>query len=61
VLTGILTDSRKPLSSRELAAQILASGYRSDSQKFVKVVSVMLTKMANVEHVPDKGYRLKKT
>jgi hypothetical protein len=61
VLTGILTNSRKPLSARELAAQILASGYRSDSKKFVKVVAIMLSKMANVEHMPQKGYRLKKT
>jgi hypothetical protein len=61
VLTGIFKNSHKPLSARELAAQILASGYRSNSKEFVKVVSIMLTKMANVEHVPEKGYRLTKT
>jgi len=60
VLTGILKNSRKPLSTRELSEQILASGYRTDSEKFVKVVGSMLGKMANVEHVADQGYRLKK-
>src|SRR5262249_27227688 len=60
VLTGILQNSRKPLSVRELVEQILASGYRSDSKKFVKVVRTQLRKMTNVERVPDKGYRLKK-
>jgi hypothetical protein len=60
VLTGILQNSRKPLSAGELAEQILASGYHSDSKKFVKVVRTLLQKMANVERVADKGYRLQK-
>jgi Fe2+ or Zn2+ uptake regulation protein len=60
VLTGILKNSRKPRSARELSEQIQASGYRTDSEKFVKVVGSMLGKMKNVERVPDKGYRLKK-
>lgn len=60
VLTGILKNSRKLQSARELSEQILASGYRTDSEKFVKVVGGMLGKMKHVERVPDKGYRLKK-
>jgi DNA repair exonuclease SbcCD ATPase subunit len=60
LVTNILKVSRKPVSARELAEQILASGYHSDSKKFVKVVSIMLWKIDNVEHVPDQGYRLKK-
>jgi hypothetical protein len=60
VLTGILMNSRKPLSAGDLAEQVLASGYRTDSKKFVKVVRIQLEKMANVERVPDKGYRLRR-
>jgi hypothetical protein len=60
VLTDVLTNSRKPLSTRELADQIRATGYHSTSKNFVNVVSVQLSKMPNVERVPDKGYRLKK-
>lgn len=60
VVTGILKNSRKPLSTRELADQIRATGYHSDSKDFVKIVGNMLSKMDNVEGVPDKGYRLKR-
>jgi hypothetical protein len=60
VLTGMLQNHRKPMTVGELAEQILASGYRTDSKKFVKVVRMQLRKMATVERVPDKGYRLKK-
>jgi DNA repair exonuclease SbcCD ATPase subunit len=59
-VTAVLMNSRKPLSTRELAEQIRATGYHSDSKNFVKVVGLMLSKMENVERVPDKGYRLKK-
>jgi hypothetical protein len=61
VLTNLLKKSNKLLSGSELAEQALAAGYRSNSPKFVDVVWAMLSKMDNVEHVPDKGYRLKKT
>ena len=60
VLTGILRSSRKPLSGSELAEQALAAGYQSGSKKFVDTVWAMLGQMDNVEHVPEKGYRLKK-
>jgi hypothetical protein len=60
VLTGILKNKGKPMSARELAEQILASGYRSDSKKFVKVVRTQLRKMANVQRMPDQEYRLQK-
>ena len=59
VLTDVLTNSRKPLSTRELTDQILATGYHSTSKNFLNVVSVQLSKMPNVERLPDKGYRLK--
>jgi len=60
VLTAVLTNGRKPLSARELADQIRATGYHSTSKNIVNVVSAQLSKMHNVEHMPDKGYRLKK-
>ena len=60
VLTSILKSSRKPLTGTELAEQALAAGYQSNSANFVDTVWAMLAKMDNVEHVPDKGYRLKR-
>jgi hypothetical protein len=60
VLTGILQNRRQPMTVGELAEHILATGYRTDSKKFVKVVRIQLRKMATVERVSDKGYRLKK-
>lgn len=60
VLMAVLTNSRKPLPARELADQIRATGYHSTGKSFVNIVSAQLSKMHNVEHVTDKGYRLKK-
>lgn len=61
VLTSILKSSRKPLSGSELAQRALAAGYKTVSAKFVDSVWSLLGQMDNVEHVPQKGYRLKKT
>jgi hypothetical protein len=61
VLTGVLKNSRKPLSARQLAEQILATGYHSDSKTFVNVVWTMLGKMKNLERVPEKGFRLRRS
>ena len=61
VLTTLLKKSTKLLSARELAAQALAGGYRTNSANFVKVVGTKLGEMDNVDYLPDKGYRLKKT
>jgi hypothetical protein len=60
VLTGILRTSRKPLFGSELAAQALATGYRSNSQNFTNTVTALLTKMDAVEHITGQGYRLRK-
>jgi len=60
VLTSILKNSRKPLSGSELAERALAAGYQTTSTKFVDSVWTALGQMDNVEHVPQKGYRLKK-
>jgi hypothetical protein len=61
VLARILQKSDKPLTGSELAALALKAGYRSASKNFVDVVWVAVGNMDNVEHVPDQGYRLKKT
>jgi hypothetical protein len=60
VLTKLLQESTLPKGTGELAQQALATGYRSDSEDFPKVVSVMLSRMENVVNVPGKGFRLKK-
>jgi hypothetical protein len=60
VLTDILKKSRKPLSGSELAELALAAGYQTTSEKFVDSVWSALGQMDNVEHLPQKGYRLKK-
>ena len=61
VLTDILKNSRKPLSGSELAQRALAAGYKTESTKFVDSVWSMLGQMKNVEHLPQQGYRLKKS
>jgi hypothetical protein len=60
-LTDVLRGSRQPLSGSELAERALAAGYQTESTKFVDSVWAMLGQMDNVEHLPQKGYRLKKT
>jgi hypothetical protein len=61
IVTGLLRKSRQPLSAQRLAEQVLASGFQSESKRFVKVIHTTLNKMKTVEHMPDQGYRLKKT
>jgi hypothetical protein len=61
IVTGLLRKSRQPMSARHLAEQVLASGFRSESKRFVKVIHTTLNKMKTVEYVPDQGYRLKKS
>jgi hypothetical protein len=39
----------------------LAAGYQTENMKFVDTVWSMLGQMDNVEHLPQQGYRLKKT
>jgi len=43
-----------------LADKVRDSGYQTKSKEFTKVVGTALGKMATVEHVKGKGYRLKK-
>jgi hypothetical protein len=60
VVTQVLAGSARPLLARELADKVLESGYQTKSNNFTKVVGTGIGKMANVEHVKGKGYRLKK-
>jgi hypothetical protein len=59
-LTELLRKSRRPLTARALAEQVLAAGYQTQSQSLTNVVWVALGKLENVENVPGQGYRLKK-
>ncbi|HEY7159213.1 MAG TPA: hypothetical protein VH575_35040 [Gemmataceae bacterium] len=49
------------MSGSELAERALAAGYKTQSTKFVDSVWWALCQMDNVEHLPQKSYRLKKT
>jgi hypothetical protein len=60
VLVNVLKKSRQPLTSGQLAAEVLATGYQTVSKDFATVVSVALSKMPGLAHVPGKGFRLKK-
>jgi hypothetical protein len=60
VLVSVLKKSRRPLTSGQLAAEALAAGYQTQSKDFATVVSVVLSKMPGLEHVPRQGFRLKK-
>src|SRR5260370_180542 len=59
-VTKILAGSPEPIPGRELADKVLASGYQTKSKNFMNVIWVGVGKMANVENVLGKGYRLKK-
>jgi hypothetical protein len=60
VLTDILKKRRQPLGSGQLARQILATGFKTNSKDFATVVSVALNKLPNLERVPGQGFRFKK-
>jgi hypothetical protein len=61
VLTELLQKARQPLTGRALAEQLEATGYHTTSKRLKDVVWAMLAQMDNVEHLPGKGYRLRKT
>jgi hypothetical protein len=61
VLTQILKKSTKPMTGSELAAEAVKAGYHSSSKSFVDVVWVAMNNLKNVEHIPNQGYRLKKS
>ena len=60
VLTQVLTKSSRPLTTSELAEQVLATGYETKSKDFKNVIWVGIGKMKNIKRIPGKGYQLKK-
>jgi hypothetical protein len=60
VITQILQKSPRPLTTQELVDQTLAFPYHTKSKNFRNVIWVQIGEMDNVEHVKDKGYRIKK-
>lgn len=60
IVTQILSKSSNPMTARELADKVLATGYQTKSQNFTNVIWAGMGKMDNVENVPGKGYRLKR-
>jgi hypothetical protein len=59
LLNELLKKSRRPMAAKELAEQVLASGYKTKSTNFLDVIWTGLGQMDNVENVPGKGWRLK--
>jgi len=60
LVTNLLAKSRRPLRARDLADQILASGYQTKSKNFIDVMWVALGQMDNIANVAGKGYVLKR-
>jgi hypothetical protein len=60
VLTELLQKARKPVGARELAEQVLATGYKTKSKNFSDVVWTALGQLKEVENVKGQGWRLKK-
>ena len=60
LLTDILKKSGKPVAARDLAGQVLATGYKTKSKDFTSVVWTALGQMEGVENIKGKGWRLKK-
>jgi hypothetical protein len=60
LLTELLQTSKKPVPARELAEQVLATGYKTKSKNFTDVVWTALGQLKNVENVKGQGWRLKK-
>jgi hypothetical protein len=59
VVMKLLSKSQRPIPARELAEQVLATGYKTASKNFTHVIWVALAKMKDVKNVPGEGYRLK--
>jgi TolA-binding protein len=61
IITKILAKSSHPVPAQALAEEVLARGYRTQSKDFTNMIWTAAGKMANVENVPGKGYRLRKS
>jgi hypothetical protein len=60
LLTELLKKSRQPVAARDLAAQVLATGYQTRSKDLTGVVWTALGQLEGVENVKGQGWRLKK-
>jgi len=60
LILDILKVARKPITSGDLTKRVLATGYKTNSKRLVKVVGAQLSKMDNIEHVKGQGYQLKR-
>ena len=61
MLTNVLARSKKPLSAKELADRVLASGYKTTSKRFTEIIWVTLGRQKNIENIPGVGWRLKQS
>jgi uncharacterized protein YhaN len=61
LLEQILKKSTRPLTGAEVAVLAEEAGYQSSSKSFVDVIWATLSAMKNVVHVPNQGYRLKRS
>jgi len=59
VLTELLEKSTRPMTARELAKLVLATGYKTKSKSFTDVVWTALGQLKTVENVRGEGWRLK--
>src|SRR5262249_13231915 len=60
ILTQVLKKMGTPLTGSELAEEVLKTGYKTTSKRFVDNIWTMLGQMDNVENVKGQGYRLKR-
>jgi hypothetical protein len=60
LLTGLLQKSSQPVAARDLAEQVLATGYKTKSKNFTDVVWTALGQMKEAENVKGQGWRFKK-
>jgi hypothetical protein len=60
LLTELLEKSDRPMGARELAEQVLATGYKTKSKDFADVVWTALGQLKGAENVKGEGWRLKK-
>jgi hypothetical protein len=58
-LIQVLAKSSRPLTTQQLADQVLASGYQTKSKDFKNVIWVGIGNLDNVENIRGKGYRLR--
>ena len=58
-LIQVLAKSSRPLTTQQLADQVLASGYQTKSKDFKNVIWLGIGNLDNVENIRGKGYRLR--